>query len=236
MNTKKLKTTKAQATLLSGFIGTPTSKIQVENLAAEIVAAFGGDAVGNALILSAVRGGVDMGLLKMYALQGAYNTASRIRDSGYLLKGGKLDIRTGKGKTLANALSLAATASLIEPPLLGESLSGWHKRVTFVAPIESPLTIVPTSGQSEPEKPLPLVKPLEQTKAEDKAEVLAFNSETPEVSHSAPLPKADGTAKTVDNVKELVALIDDTLGDAELTALIFELQKLRVDRTMKIAV
>jgi hypothetical protein len=40
----------------------------------------------------------------------------------------------------------------------------------------------------------------------------------------------------VDNVKELVALIDDTLGDAELTALIFELQKLRVDRTMKIAV
>jgi hypothetical protein len=235
MNMSKLSTT-TPVFAPSHSIATPENLSRIRDaLSIEIVSAFGGDMYGNALILDAVRGGVDLGLLQAACIANATLIAHNKPELGYLLKGKALDTRKGKGKTLSNAFSIAITTSAICMPELGESLSGWEKRAKNKVPVIKSV-IVPNSGQVEP-----IAKPIEQIKTEMTAATIKpapttiVPFETAEIDHvSERLQVAPSTgAKSVDNVKELVALIDDTLADDELTALIFELQKLRVDRNLK---
>ena len=212
-----------------------TPKIQGSrfgNLPNEVAAAYAGDAYAKEKLLDIIRGGGDLAQFKIETFAAAAFMAQQGKSGFTLNLDRSIYTKAGRGKTMSNDFSMAAAAAKICLPEYGEKLSTWHSRATkptkaAVAPdsgtdtvdrVNSNTPVIPESGSVAPTN-------IGVTRTPP--------PHTPTVPESGTTEQATlqaARAATVDNVGELVALIDDTLADDELDALIFELKALQVKR------
>jgi hypothetical protein len=207
-------------------------------IAEAIAAAYAGTDYGKAKMLAAIRGGHSVAILRRDTFKQAAVMAA-CGYPGFTLNADKsVYTKAGRGKTLNNDFSMAAAAAKIRLPEMGESLSGWYKATTST----------PTTEIKVPESGTTAGTTVSEISVPDSGTVASINNgdtRTPPPHQGTTVPEtkavpdsgtmveqATQAAKTatVDNVGDLVALINDTLADDELGALIFELQALQVKR------
>ena len=209
--------------------GITTPKIwvpEVGNLAAEIAAAYAGADYGKAKMIAAIRGGHNIQLLKVETFKQAALMAA-CGYPGYTLNvDGSVYTKQGKGKTLSNDFSMAATAATYCLPELGESLSGWYARATKPAVVP-----VPESGTAQPVETVKteLLETAEIIAAHAAAKALEPSKIAP-INHAAPLAQLPATGAKNDDIQDFLDLADSTLNDADLQAVIDGLIAIRNHR------
>lgn len=237
LNAPLAQGTTTPVTLAQHGIATPKIWVpEVGNLAAEIAAAYAGADYGKAKMIAAIRGGHNIPLLKVETFKQAALMAA-CGYPGYTLNlDGSIYTKQGKGKTLSNDFSMAATAAVYCLPELGESLSGWYARATKPAAVT-----VPESGTTQPletvkTEPLVTAEMVAAHAAHAAANAIEPSKIAP-INHAAPLEKEPATGSKNDDIQEFLDLADSTLNDADLQAVIDGLIAIQDARTeVKLAV
>jgi hypothetical protein len=224
--------TTTPVTLGQQGIATPKMWVpQIGNLAAEIAAAYAGADYGAAKMIAAIRGGHNIPLLKVETFKEAAYMAACGYPGYELNQDGSVSTKKGKGKTLSNEFSMAATAAAYCLPELGESLRQWYNRTTKpeVPQTGNLETKVPQVGNLNQLEPTETVETIAAHAAHVAANAIEPSKIAP-IKHAAPLVHLPATGAKNDDIKDFLDLADSTLNDADLQAVIDGLIAIRNHR------